>query len=185
MTLRRGQQRDSSAGRNPRSEFVFIATPGSTSPGDTVLENPLVEEVSVEEVIVEHVNEEIVYEEPKPVSEEPALLCDGTPPIAEYAAEAFAEALVEDPPVVEEEPPVEEVCSADCIVEEAEGLEPEPDASLPGDYFGWGSFSSKKDKRKGKKRVQGFLEIIEELSPDTEPAFEDDGWGFWGAMSTK
>jgi hypothetical protein len=64
-------------------------------------------------------------------------------------------------------------------------LEPERDASLPGDYFGWGSFSSKKDKKKGKKRGQGFLEIIEKLSPDTEPAFEDDGWGSWGAMSTK
>jgi hypothetical protein len=106
LTLRRGQRRDSSAGRNPRSEFVPIATPGSTLSGDNVPENPSAEDVHVEEVIVEHVDEEIVYEEPKPVSEEPALLCDETPPTAEYAAEAFAEALVEDPPV-EEEPPAE------------------------------------------------------------------------------
>ena len=71
---------------------------------------------------MEHVDEEIVYEERKPVSEEPALLCDETPPTAEYAAEAFAEVLVEDPSV-EEEPRADEVCSADCIVKEAKGLE--------------------------------------------------------------
>jgi hypothetical protein len=199
ILLRHGPRRESSVASSLQSEFDFIATPGSTSSDVTVSEKP-VDEAPAEETVVQVVTEEFVPIEQE--SKEPEVVTfdwdswgtakkdkkkkkakfffDGFPPAEECSAEALAEE-----PLVEAQPPAGEVCSPDCVTEETPALEPNPDPTPPEDDFGWGSFATKKVKKdkKGKKRREELPELVEEPAPALEPAFNDDGWGSWGAVS--
>ncbi|CZR70007.1 uncharacterized protein PAC_19908 [Phialocephala subalpina] len=161
LTLGRGQREDSNAGSSLQSDFVFIATPGSTLPDGTVPKELIEADYPVEEYPAP---ETPVAAEARPIEEEVCAV--------ECAAEESA--LVED-------------CAVECATEESPAPEPEPVAE---EDLGWGYFFPKKDKRKGKKSRQEFLDVIEEptpepeLVPEPEPVIEDT-WGTWGATNKR
>jgi hypothetical protein len=86
---------------------------------------------------------------------------------------------------IEVQPPPQEAFSVEYVAADTALLEPKPDNPHPEEEedFGWGSFTSKKGKKKGKKTV-GFLDVIEEPAPEPEPAFNNDDWS-WGTMTKK
>jgi hypothetical protein len=89
----------------------------------------------------------------------------------------------------QEELNADEAGSSDCVAEEVKAPEPEPDARPSDNDFGWGSFSSKKDKKKkGKISVETEELKVEEIVPpssESNQVVEDDTWGDWGALPSK
>jgi hypothetical protein len=89
----------------------------------------------------------------------------------------------------QEELKADEAGPPDCVAEEVTEPEPEPDARPFDNDFAWGSFSSKKDKKKkGKISVETEELKAEEIVPPTSESIqvvEDDTWGDWGALPSK
>ncbi|KAH6710604.1 hypothetical protein BKA61DRAFT_658496 [Leptodontidium sp. MPI-SDFR-AT-0119] len=169
LSLGRGQRGDSSAGSSLQSDFVFIATPGSTVPNGTVPKDPVEEGTPVEE----YTTPEPAVEEDYPVEESPPPAVEEDSPIEESPPPAVEEdsPIEEYPaPVVEEDSPIEEYPTPAPTIEEAisepvdetpRAVSPEPGAlcnepepaseEIETFDFGWrGWRTSKKDKKKQK-----------------------------------
>ena len=168
LTLCREERRNSSAGSSSRSEFVFIATPGSSLP-DIVPEEPVNDEALVEEAAIEEAPVEEIATDPAPDPVDEA-------PIEEIAVKpADDDAVAEESmPVLGDPPPIQEQPAPIC--EDSEPVPQEPVAV----NFDWGySFPSKKDKKMKKKKArfvfdESYPPVEETLQEDVYPAISID-----------
>jgi hypothetical protein len=149
---------------------------------------PLAEEPSSQEVYAFDCPVEEVEPEPDTPYPQEERKADEVCPPGYVVEEVIRPEPEPDTPYPQDELKADEAGSTDCVAEEVKEPEPEPETRPFDNDFAWGSFSSKKDKKKkGKISVEIEKLKVEEIVPPSSESqvVEDDTWGDWGALPSK